>query len=82
MPKQPEFTDETWRTFVVPWGKNAGKALDKLPKNTLFGFWANFEVETEYNGKPKKPETVAKDRAFRAALDQAGIHYNFEEPQD
>jgi len=77
--KQPEFTDETWRSFVVPWGKNAGKTLDKLPKNTLYGFWANFTVETEYNGKPKKPEAVAKDRAFRAALNQAGIHYQFED---
>lgn len=69
--------DEKWRTVVVPFGKNAGKTLASLPKNTLYGFWANFKVETEYNGKPKKPETIAKDKAFRAALDSSAIHYGF-----
>lgn len=78
--EQAEFNDETWRTFPTPWGKMAGTPLGKLPKNTLFGYWANTKVETEYKGKPIAPEKIAQSRAFRAHLDQAGIHYKFEQP--
>lgn len=80
--EQAEFNDETWRKFVVPWGKHKGVPMDKVPKNFLYGLWANVTVETEYNGKPKKPETIAKDEAFRAALDQAGVAYKFELPKE
>lgn len=72
-----EAKDEPWRAFPVPFGKKSGVALGDLPKNSLFGFWANFKVETEYNGRAKKPETIVKDQQFREALDQAGIHYKF-----
>jgi hypothetical protein len=72
-----EDVDEPWRSFPVPFGKSAGVVLGELEKPKLFGFWANFLVETEYNGKAKKPETIAKDRAFREALDAAGAHYEF-----
>lgn len=70
--------DEPWRRFPMPFGKSAGVALEDLSKNYLFGLWANYKVETEYNGKPKKPETIAKDTEFRKMLDQAGQHYQFE----
>ena len=46
-------------------------------KNYLFGLWANYTVETEYKGKSKKPETIAKDKTFREMLDLAGAHYEF-----
>lgn len=74
----PESDD--WREFIVPFGKHKGTRLEDLEKNTLFGFWANYEVEKEYQGKPKKPETIEADQAFRDALDEAGIHYEFKMP--
>ena len=70
--------DAPWRKFPMPFGKNAGTPLGEVDKKYLFGLWANYTVETEYNGKPKKAETIAKDRQFRAVLDQAGEHYKFE----
>lgn len=78
----PPVPDESWKTFPVPFGKNAGKPLGDLETKTIWGFWANFKVEREYNGKPKKPETIAKDQAFRDALDAAGVHYRFEPPSE
>jgi len=73
----PNSPDAKWRVFPMPFGKNAGVVLEDLEKNYLFGLWANFEVETEYNGKPKKAETIAKDTEFRVMLDAAGEHYQF-----
>jgi hypothetical protein len=74
--------EEPWRTFPMPWGKKAGVQLGKLDKKYLFGLWANYEVETEYNGKPKSAEQIAKDRTFRTMLDDAGEHYEFVHPDD
>jgi hypothetical protein len=84
--KPAEVPDVAWRIFPMPWGKHAGVTLENLEKNYLFGLWANYEVEREYKGKPKKPETIAKDETFRAMLDLAGAHYLFrkedeEEPE-
>jgi hypothetical protein len=74
-------TDDSWRAFVVPFGKNAGKTLGSLPKNTCFGFYANFKVELEYKGRARKPEAIEKDKTFREALDQAGQFYEFTKPE-
>jgi hypothetical protein len=74
--------EEPWRSFPVPFGKNAGTPLGKLPKNTLFGFAMNFKVETEYNGRPCKPEKIERDQAFRDALDAASEHYGFQTPEE
>lgn len=74
--------DAPWRGFPVPFGKHSGVQLGKLAKNALYGFWANFKVETTYNGKPKKPATIERDQVFRSMLDQAGLHYKFDQPQD
>lgn len=68
---------DAWRTFPMPFGKNAGVILEELEKNYLYGLWANYTVETEYKGKPKRPESIAKDQTFRAMLDLAGKHYEF-----
>lgn len=68
---------EEWRNFVVPFGKHEGKKLADLETKSIWGFWKNFTVEKEYNGNPKKPETIARDQAFRDALDDAGVHYDF-----
>lgn len=72
-----EDKQEAWRTFPMPWGNNAGTPLEELDKKYLYGLWANYEVETEYQGKPKRPETIAKDQLFRDMLDQAGEYYEF-----
>lgn len=69
--------DEPWRSFPMPFGKHAGTNLGDLEKKYLFGLWANFVVETEYNGKQKRPESIAKDQQFREMLDAAGAHYQF-----
>lgn len=76
-PQADSQEEEAWRSFPMPWGANAGIRLGDLDKKYLFGLWANYTVETEYKGKPKKPETIAKDREFRAMLDLAGKHYEF-----
>lgn len=76
----PNHPNAPWRSFPMPYGKNAGTQLAKLPKNYLFGLWANFEVSTEYNGRPKSESSIAKDEQFRAMLDEAGAHYEFSKP--
>ena len=88
-PKEQAATDAPWdaphapwRSFPTPFGKNAGVALAKLAKNTLFGFWANFQVETEYQGKPRPPAKIESDKVFRAVLDDAGRHYKFTVPEE
>jgi hypothetical protein len=68
---------DAWRQFPMPFGKNAGIALEDLEKNYLFGLFKNYKVETEYNGRPKKPETIAKDQKLRDMLDLAGVHYEW-----
>lgn len=70
-----------WYNFPLPWGKHAGKLLGKLDKKYIYGLWKNFTVETEYNGKPKKKETIEVDRLLRVFLDMAGVHYRFDEPK-
>lgn len=74
----PNSPDAPWRSFPVPFGKHAGFKLADLDKGILFGFWANFEVETEYNGKPKREDVVKRDTIFRQMLDEAGTHYGFQ----
>ena len=69
--------DEPWRSFPMPWGPNAGKPLAELPKNTLFGLWANVKVETEWKGKRIAEEKIAKSRVFREHLDTLGAYYQF-----
>lgn len=68
---------EAWRQFPMPFGKNAGIALEELDKKYLYGLWANYEVEEEYNGKRKSDEQIEKDTLFRAMLDLAGEHHHF-----
>lgn len=76
-PEDPDSDDAPWRSFPMPWGKEAGTKLADLDKKYLYGLWANYKVETEYDGKPKKPETIAKEQELRGMLDQAGEHYGF-----
>lgn len=79
VPRESPTPEGDWHSFPMPWGKQAGTPLGELEKNYLFGLWANYKVETEYKGKPKKPETIAKDEEFRAMLDLAGEHYQFKD---
>ncbi len=74
---EPEHHKAPWYNFPMPWGKNSGKILGKLPKNYLFGLWANWQPETEYKGKPKSNQDIASDRLFREMLDAAGVFYEF-----
>jgi hypothetical protein len=71
-----------WRSFPVPFGQSSGTPLGKLDKKKLFGFFANFEVEETYEGKPRPKDRIERDRQFRAALDSAGAHYAFTLPED
>jgi hypothetical protein len=68
---------ELWRAYPMPWGKNKDTPLGQLEKNYLYGLVMNYEVEREYNGAPKKDETIAKDEEFRRMLDDAGRHYDW-----
>lgn len=65
---------EEWRTFPVPFGKDAGVALEEIDKKTLYGWWANYEPK-EYKGKIKEI-----DVKFREMLDLAGEYYRFTTP--
>jgi len=78
-PQKPETKAETepWRAFRMPFGKDKDTPLGELPKKTLFGWWANYEVETSYNGKPKSQQQIEQDTEFRKALDCAGAALNF-----
>lgn len=71
-----------WSAFPIPFGKNAGKALGDIPRATLWGFWKNFVVETSYKGKARSEEQIERDTTFRTFLDQAGVYYRFDEPQN
>lgn len=73
----PNAPDAAWRSFPMPWGKQSGVKLADLEKSYLYGLWANYTVETSYNGKPKKPESIAKDTLFREHLNSAGAYYEF-----
>jgi len=79
---EPAHHSEEWYQHKMAFGKDKGRMLGELDKKTLFGWWANFEVEHEYKGKPKKPETIAADEHFREMLDRAGEFYQFEEPDN
>ena len=68
---------EDWELFPIPFGKQAGKTLGQVDRKYLYGFWAGYEVETTYRGKPRKPEAIRKDQAFRDALDAAGMALDF-----
>lgn len=76
-PDNVPYDPEEWRTFPMPFGKHAGTKLEDLDKKYLYGLWANYTVEKEYNGKPKSESAIQKDRQFRAYLDDAGKHYEF-----
>ena len=76
----PDSPNAPWRSFPMPWGKHAGAKLADLDKKYLFGLFANYVVETTYNGKQKNDANIAKDRTFRAMLDEAGAHYKFTNP--
>lgn len=68
--------DEPWRAFPVPFGQFQGQPLGEVPKNKLFGFWAN------YTPKPYKGKISKSDFLFRQMLDAAGEHYEFTRPED
>lgn len=78
-PSEPEAEEEqeSWRTFPMPFGKNAGVKLEDLDKKYIFGLWANYEVEREFRGKPRTVDQIERDETFRAMLDLAGAHYQF-----
>jgi hypothetical protein len=81
----PNAPDAPWRSFPVPFGKHSGEPLAKLDKSVLFGFWANFGVFPTFQGKDgkvitKTADKMAKDKQFRAMLDEAGKHYEFKNP--
>ena len=65
----------SWRNFRVPFGKNKDRELGELSTKSLLWYIEEVKVESSYvkDGKTiaKKPETIAKDQAFRDALDAA-----------
>jgi len=79
---EPAHHSEEWYQHKMSFGKDKGRMLGELDKKTLWGWWANYQVETHWNGKPKKPESIAADEHFREMLDRAGEFYQFEEPND
>lgn len=69
--------DEEWKNFIFPWGKDKDTRLGDMDKKRLYGFVMNYEVEEQYNGQPKAPEAIAKDRELRQMLNMAGVHYGW-----
>jgi hypothetical protein len=64
----------TWESFVMPFGKSKGTALGKLDKSEMDYYVQQFEVKTEVNGIALPPDSVASQKALRAALDEAAAH--------
>ena len=75
-PAQSDAPQGEWRGFKVPFGKNRGIDLGELTENSLTWYFRNIEVEETYekDGETKKcsEENIAKQQAFRDALDAAG----------
>ena len=65
----PVESDGTWRTVVIPFGKQKGQTLGQLPPASLKWWRENYQPKP-YNGK-----ISAKDKAFRDALDQSAEAY-------
>ena len=65
----PVQSDGTWRTVVIPFGKQKGQTLGQLPPNSLKWWRENYQPKP-YNGK-----ISAKDKSFRDALDQSSEAY-------
>jgi hypothetical protein len=65
----PIESDGTWRTVVIPFGKQKGQTLGQLPPNSLKWWRENYQPKP-YNGK-----ISAKDKSFRDALDQSSEAY-------
>lgn len=61
--------NESWRDFVIPFGKQKGQTLGSLPPNSLKWWRENYQPKP-YNGK-----ISAKDKAFRDALDASAGAY-------
>ena len=62
-------SDGTWRTVVIPFGKQKGQTLGQLPPNSLKWWRENYQPKP-YNGKISQ-----KDKAFRDSLDQSAEAY-------
>jgi hypothetical protein len=83
----PNAPDAPWRSFPIPFGPHAGIMLANVDKKVLFGFWANWqpsETWTDRQGQERqtKPENLARDKKFRAMLDESGAHYGFTNPEN
>jgi hypothetical protein len=81
----PNSPSAPWRSFPIPFGPHAGITLANVDKKVLFGFWANWQPSPTWKGRdnverPTKPENLARDKKFRAMIDEAGKHYNFVHP--
>src|SRR6185436_7748574 len=63
--------NEWWNEVIMPLGKDKGKTLGQLPKNTLWYWWLN------YRPKPYKGAITPADANLRRALDAAGARYSF-----
>ena len=58
-------SDGTWKTVIIPFGKQKGLALGSLPAASLKWWREN------YQPKPYQGKISAKDKAFRDALDES-----------
>lgn len=65
----PVESDGTWRTVVIPFGKQKGQTLGQLPPASLKWWRENYQPKP-YNGK-----ISAKDKSFRDSLDQSSEAY-------
>lgn len=65
----PVASDGTWRTVIIPFGKQQGQTLGQLNPASLKWWREN------YQPKPYKGKISEKDKAFRLALDQSAEAY-------
>jgi hypothetical protein len=75
-----------WRSMPCLFGKNAGIPLGKLEQNSLAWYCREFVVKTEFEGRDgkvrqKSAAALAKDRAFRQALDAAMAELGIEKEE-
>jgi len=80
----PKTTEPAWMSFVMPFGKSKGTPLGKFERTELDFYLQNFSVR-EYvevdqpDGttirQPLPPESIAQQKAVRAALDEAVAYF-------
>lgn len=63
-----------WKTFEIPFGGMKGQKLSDVAPEAVAGYWSAFDEKNTINAP-----TIKKYPEFKKALDEAALHYNFQD---